>query len=149
MIEEITKELHTKALIVLVLWIIPLIAYIVDFWTGIEAAKAQGEKIHSHKLRKTFNKVGEYWRFQVMALLIDAIGCLLPFYELPYVSMIATISIILIEYRSVRENFRKKKSSIVDAMGLSEKLISEVVNAKNKDEAIKTITKIATQLNYK
>ena len=149
MLEEIINELHSKALIVLVLWIIPLIAYFVDFWTGIEAAKAQGERIHSHKLRNTFNKVGEYWRFQLMAGLIDTIGCLLPFYDLPYISMIATISVILVEYRSVRENFKKKRSGIIDAMGFSERFIGDIVNAKSREDAVKTIAKIADEFNNK
>jgi len=89
---------------------------------------------------------GACWRYTGCTALRS---CLLPFYELPYISMIATISIILIEYRSVQENFKRKNSSIVDAMGLSERLIMDIVNAKNKEEAVKTISKIASELNNK
>ncbi len=145
MIEQILTELHSKAIIVLALWIIPLIAYFVDFWTGVEGAKAQGERIHSSGLRKTFNKVGEYWRFQLMALLIDLVGSLLPFYELPYVSMIATISIVLVEFRSVRENFKKKKSGIIDAMNISENILQQVIKASDSKAAKAVIENLLKQ----
>ncbi|MFI3268271.1 MAG: phage holin family protein [Rikenellaceae bacterium] len=136
---------ETQALIVLVLWVIPLFAYFVDFWTGVEGAKAQDEDIHSKGLRKTIVKIGEYWRFQLMALLIDLVGSLIPAYTLPYVSMIATVSIILIEFKSVRENFKKKKSGVSKAITLSESLIAEIVEAKDTTQATKILAKAVTK----
>lgn len=134
-------EAQTEALVVLVLWVIPLFAYFVDFWTGVEGAKAQDEELHSKGFRKTITKIGDYWRFQLMALLIDIVGSLLPAYSLPYVSMVATISIILIEFKSVRENFKKKKSGVTKAITLSENLLSEIVDAKDTAQASKILAK--------
>ena len=147
MIEQLFSQLKSHAVIVLILWLIPLIAYAVDLWTGIEAAQAQKEKINSSGFRRTVNKIGEYWRFQLMAVLVDVIGSFLPFYVLPYVSMLATISIILIEFRSVKENFKKKKSNVVDAMDLGQKFAIKIANAKDEKEALELIADISAEIN--
>ena len=135
MIEELIREPEKMAIVIVGLWVLPLIAYLVDFWTGVEGAKAQGEKIHSSRLRKTFVKIGEYWRIQVMAVLIDVVCFLLPFYELPYFSMIATLSIVIIEGRSIRENFAKKKSGVVDAIALTDDLIKKIMTTTDEKTA--------------
>lgn len=144
MVEIFTKgQIERQAVIVLILWLIPLLAYFVDFWTGVEGANASGEKLHSKGFRKTVVKIGEYWRFQLMALLIDVVGLFVPGYTLPYVSMIATISIILIEFASVRENFKKKRSSrTLEAIGASETLLTEIIGASTKYDAAKILEKL-------
>lgn len=145
--QEIAAIQHIAA-IVLILWILPLFAYAVDFWTGIEGARAQGEELHSGGFRRTIVKIGEYWRVQFMALLIDVIGSLVPQYTIPWISMIATVVIIFIEYRSVQENFKKKKreggsaSHATEAMNLSEDVLTEIVNAKNGEQAKAIVNKL-------
>lgn len=142
------ENLEFEALIIVILWVLPLFAYFVDFWTGVEGAKAQGEELHSQGFRKTIIKIGDYWRFQFMALLIDVVGSLLPIYTLPYVSMIATISVILIEFKSVRENFKKKKSIATKAITLSETLISEIVDAKDAAQATRIIAQFMAKGDF-
>ncbi len=133
--QEIAAIQHIAA-IVLILWLLPLFAYAIDFWTGIEGARAQGEELHSGGFRRTIIKIGEYWRVQFMALLIDIVGSLVPQYTIPWISMVATVVIIFIEYKSVQENFRKKKTThATEAMGLSNDILSEIVNAKNGEQA--------------
>lgn len=100
----------TRVYVILAMWAIMCIAVCVDLWAGVDSAKARGEKIYSGGLRRTFAKLGDYWRIQVMALIFDLIGSFIPWYSLPYASMLITAAIVLIELRSVWENEKAKKS---------------------------------------
>ncbi|MFR9635294.1 MAG: phage holin family protein [Rikenellaceae bacterium] len=146
------SHLEAQAFVVLILWIVPLFAYGIDFWTGVEAAKARGEELYSKGYRKTIAKITEYWRFQFMAFLIDVVGMFEPHYNLPYISMIATISIISVEFVSMRENLKKKakdsdKTYASDAIDVAQGLVSQVINAHTKYDAEKLIERIKTDKN--
>ncbi len=126
-IKSLFSELHeehgTHIVLIMVLWGLPIFAYGIDAWTSTEAAKYNNEPIESHKLRKTITKAGEYWRFQLMALLFDVVGMILPWYNYPYASMVATLSILAIETYSVKENMACKNSGrTAKAMNLAEML---------------------------
>ena len=42
------------------LWLLVIIAVLIDLWDGVMTARKMGKKIHSHKLRITISKMGEY-----------------------------------------------------------------------------------------
>jgi hypothetical protein len=137
-LEENYERLQVEAVLQAALWIIPVIATLIDLWTGVEAAKARGENIHSQGLRETIKKYGDYWRIQVMAMMIDLVAGLIPQYNLPFASMLVAVSIVAIETRSVIENMRSKKSQAADIPEVAR----EILNCKNIDRAKELITKI-------
>lgn len=106
--------------IIFVCCILVIAAALLDMWTGVDAARANKEKIRSHSLRKTVRKVIDYLRIVVFGCLIDILGLFFPWYDIPYACAIVTLGVILIEGKSVIENLKKKRSSaaqIVDIVG--------------------------------
>lgn len=74
--------LHDYILVILVMWTVMVLAVAVDLWAGVDSARARGEKIYSGGLRRTFSKLGDYWRIQVMALIFDLIGSCISWYKI-------------------------------------------------------------------
>lgn len=128
-------------LVILVMWVVMVLAVGVDLWAGVNSAKARGEKIFSCGLRRTFSKLGDYWRIQVMALIFDLIGSCLAWYGLPYASIVITAAIVLIEGRSVWENERAKKSNVAKLPAA----IRDIINcstAKSAEELLKKLKEL-------
>ncbi|MEG1554766.1 MAG: phage holin family protein [Rikenellaceae bacterium] len=139
---EILKILSSHATIIIVLWTLMIGVVMIDLWTGIDKARARAERIHSKGLRMTIAKIGEYWRVLVMFLFIDIIGVMLPWYVMPYASMICTLAIILIEIRSVIENLKEKKSS---ASHITE-VVNEIISIDNSEKALSLLKKLKGEL---
>lgn len=108
--------------ITMVCWFFMIAACLIDFWSGITTARALHEPLMSHGFRRTFIKIGEYWRVMLFALLFDILGAFLSFYYLPFATMLCTASVLFIEGRSVIENSRRKKSSAADVVDVSRKI---------------------------
>ena len=130
-----------RAIFQMIIFVATFLATMIDLWTGVEAAKARMETIHSRGLRQSIGKYLDYWRFQVMALFIDLIGMLIPQYTIPYVSILVCIAIIVIEARSVMENMRSKKSNA----GNIPDTIKEIINCTNAEKAKKLVEKFKTK----
>lgn len=116
-------------------------AALIDMWTGIDAARANRERIMSHGLRKTVRKIIDYLRIVFFFLLIDILGAVFPWYTLPYCAILATLGVLLIEGRSVIENSKKKRSSagqLIDA-------VQEIISCVDSDRAHKIIEMIKEQ----
>ena len=136
------KVIQSQVYIILAMWVIMILAVCVDLWAGTDSAKARGEKIYSGGLRRTFAKLGDYWRIQVMALIFDLIGSFIPWYSLPYVSMLVTAAIVLIEGRSVWENERAKKSQVAklpDAI----RAIIQCADAKTAEQLLEKLKEVS------
>ena len=106
--------------IIFVCCILVIAASLLDMWTGVDAARANREKIRSHSLRKTVRKMIDYLRIVIFGCLIDILGLFFPWYDIPYACIAVTFGVILIEGKSVVENLKKKRSSaaqIVDIVG--------------------------------
>lgn len=129
--------------ITLVCWGFMIAACLIDFWSGISTARALHEPLMSHGFRRTFVKIGEYWRVMLFAQLFDILGAFLSFYYLPFATMLCTASVLFIEGRSVIENSRRKKSSAADVVEVSRK----IAEATTKDEVKAVITDIITMYN--
>lgn len=127
-------------LVILAMWGIMCIAVCVDLWAGVNSAKARGEKIYSGGLRRTFAKLGDYWRIQVMALIFDLIGSCMSWYNLPYASVIITMAIVVIEGRSVWENEKAKKSNVAKLPEVVRAII-QCSDVKSAEELIKKFIK--------
>ena len=115
--------------LILFTWLTNVCATLVDMWTGIDKAEAKGEVINSGGLRRTITKIGDYWKVQLFALMIDAFGSL--FYDYPFASMLIGLGILLIELRSVIENLQEKRS----AAGKLPEVIKEIIQAKDSSTA--------------
>ena len=121
--------IYAFAALILLTWLANVFATLIDMWSGIEKAEAKGEEINSGGLRRTITKMGDYWKVQAFALMIDVFGSL--FYDYPFASMLAGLGILLIELRSVIENLKAKQS----AAGNLPDIVKEIIRAKDKGDA--------------
>ena len=124
--------------IIFVCCVIVIAAALLDMWTGVDAARANKEKIRSHSLRKTVHKVVDYFRIVVFALLIDILGLFFPWYDIPYAVIIVTLGILLIEGKSVIENLKKKRSSAAGVLDM----VGKIVECADEKDAKKLISLI-------
>lgn len=96
-------------------------AALIDLWTGCDCARRRGDKIASGKLRKTVEKLGDYWRVQALSIVADAL--LIPFFSWPYLTVAITLGVVAIEGKSVIENLRSVKSSAGGALDSADDLL--------------------------
>lgn len=118
--------------------VLVIVACFIDLWTGIDAARKNKEKISSKALRRTISKVLDYLRVIIFGVLIDLLGLSFPWYAVPYMAIICTFGILVIEGKSVLENFHKKKSSAAQVVDI----IEAIVNATDNETAEKIIKAI-------
>lgn len=128
-------------MIAFLLCVLVCAAALIDMWTGIDAARTNKERIMSHGLRKTVSKIIDYLRIVYFFLLIDILGAVFAWYNLPYCAILATLGVLLIEGRSVIENSKKKQSAagrVVDA-------VQEIIACVDSEKAQKVIEMIKEQ----
>ena len=133
--------IQSQVYIILAMWAIMVLAVCIDLWAGTDSAKARGEKIYSGGLRRTFSKLGDYWRIQVMGLIFNLIGSCIYWYTLPFASMLVTAAIVLIEGRSVWENEKAKKSQVAklpDAI----RAIIQCADAKTAEQLLEKLKEV-------
>lgn len=128
-----------RVAITLVCWSFMIVATLVDFWSGITTAKALHQPLMSHGFRRTIAKIGSYWQVLIFALMFDILGAFLSFYYLPFMTIVGTLSIIIIEARSVVENSRRRKLSASEMPNV----MQEIVSADTLDKAAQVITTLA------
>lgn len=109
--EALNFFLTTRIAVIVVCWAFMVLACLIDLWDARKTAILLGEKLESHKYRNTVIKAGDYARILLFTLMFDALGFLLPFYSLPFATLISTVAILLIEGKSVLEHSAKKKSA--------------------------------------
>lgn len=131
-------SLSRGIMIAFLLCVLVCAAALIDMWTGIDAAKANKEKIMSHGLRKTIRKIIDYLRIVYFFLLIDILGAVFVWYNLPYCAILATLGVLLIEGRSVIENSKKKQS----AAGRVMDAVQEIISCVDSEKAQKIIEMI-------
>jgi hypothetical protein len=137
-----------RTIIVLICWTFMVIACLIDFWSGTDTAKALGEKLISHGFRRTITKMGDYVRVMFFALMFDMLGSLLPFYKIPFVTILATIAVVIIEGKSVIENSRRKKAHAADIPDIVKQII-HATTAKQGHEIIGIIQNLNAKDNEK
>ena len=106
---------------------------IADTISGIYTAKKTGEKLRSHRLRKTFEKMVTYWFFQILVAIVGVILSLLPWYNLPYLSIILAVVICITEGRSMWEHSKRRK----DGVAKVPEAVQEVIDLVGGDEELK------------
>lgn len=123
--------------------ILVIAAIMIDLWDGVYTAKATGERVHSHKLRVTIKKMSEYWRFIIIAFIIDCLGFIFNFYLMPYVVLAFGVGLIIVEVKSMFEHARKRRS---EAAHLTD-IISKIVKAETSKEAKNVLSELLDYLN--
>lgn len=132
--DALTLRMILWSAVVCVTWLGMAVACFADMWSGVSTAKAIGEKVHSHRLRETFQKIKDYAGVLLPFLFIDIIGSMFTFYYLPFFQIVIAAGSILIEGWSVLENKKRKRSHAA----LLPELVTNIVKcAREKDaEAI-------------
>lgn len=115
---------------------------IADTVSGIYTAKKTREKLRSHRLRKTFEKMVTYWFFQILVAIVGVILSLISWYNLPYLSIVLAMAICITEGRSMWEHSRRRKDGVakipetmqelIDLVGGEEELKRTLINLVQK-----------------
>lgn len=142
-IDGLTFYVVVRVCITLVCWFFIICACFVDFWSGTTTAKALGETLYSNGLRRTIIKVGDYWRVLLFALMFDILGAFLPFYLLPFATVLCTIAVICIEGKSVIENSHRKKAHAAQVPDM----VKQIVDAATSEQGADVLKKIAEMLS--
>lgn len=130
-----------RAGIILVCWFFMVVSSIVDFWSGIDTAKALGQALMSNGFRRTVTKIGDYVRLMLFALMFDILGSLLSFYIAPFATILCTIAIIYIEGKSVVENSKRKKAHAAEVPDIIRKIV-QAATVEQGHEIFNEIAKI-------
>lgn len=141
---EVATENHITIylFVIFVCHLLIAIAPLVDMWDAIYTAHKVKERIRSHKVRKTIEKIGEYWRLLLLGVLIDMLGFFFPFYTMPFISMVMTLGVVVIEVLSIFEHIRKRKSQLTQLPDIVEK----IVQCATSEDALKLIKDIKDEM---
>lgn len=138
-IDAICTFIIIRVIIIMVCWIMMVSSCFVDLWSGRNTAQFLGEKLESHKYRRTVIKIGDYSRVMVFGFMFDCLGMLLPFYILPFGTMLCTTGVILIEGKSVLENLARKKAHAADIPEVIKKII-QAASTKDAESILEQLT---------
>lgn len=132
---NITQDLGNGITIIFICCIMIIFAVLLDLNTGINAAKKAKERIKSRILRRTITKIVDYYRLLMFGVMIDVLGLAFVWYNIPYVAILVTFGVIIIEAKSVLENYHKSKSA---AREIPE-TIMQIIKCANKEDAAKIV----------
>lgn len=135
---NLTQDIGHGITIIFLCCILVIVACFIDLWTGIDAARKNKETIKSKALRRTVAKIIDYLRVIMFGVLIDVLGLSFPWYAIPYCAIVCALGILIIEGKSVLENFHKKKSSAAKVIDV----IETIVNCTDNETAEKIIKAI-------
>lgn len=135
---NLTQDIGNGITIIFLCCILVIVACFIDLWTGIDAARKNREKIRSKALRRTIVKVLDYLRVIIFGVLIDVLGLSFPWYSMPYCAIVCALGILIIEGKSVLENFHKKKSAAAKVADV----IETIINCADNETAEKIIKAI-------
>lgn len=134
----IEQDIRGGVIIIFTCSILICIACLMDMWTGIDAARANKEKIRSKPLRKTGVKIVDYFRLIIIFVLIDVLGLCFPWYNLPYGAIIGTAGVLFVEGFSVVENLRRKRSHAAEVADVAAKIV-KCLTTEDAEKIIKMI----------
>ncbi len=141
-ISDIKFYIAVRISVVLACWFFIAISCMVDFWSGVTTAKTLGQPLMSHGFRRTINKIIDYFRLMLFALMFDILGALLPFYSLPFATGLCTMATMFIEGKSVIENSRRKKAHAASVPEMVEKIV-EACTTEKGSQVFEEIIKLA------
>lgn len=113
-------------------------AIMLDLWDGVHTARVTHQRVHSHKLRVTIEKMGEYWRFIMIGFLVDCVGFIFSWYILPFVAVLFGAGLIVVEIRSMFEHAKRRKSQ---AKALPD-IIKSIIECAHEKDAKKIVEEL-------
>ena len=144
--DNLTWRLIVWASVILACWIGMAVACFADMWSGVSTARFIGEKVHSHRLRETFQKIKDYSGVLLPFMFVDLIGGLFSFYFLPFCDMAIGICSIFIESSSIFENKKRKRSHAAMIPEMAKEIV-KCAREKDAEALIETIQNIAKKQN--
>lgn len=135
---NLTQDLGHGVTIIFLCCVLVVVACLIDLWTGVDAARKNRETIKSRILRRTVAKILDYLRVVVFGVLIDVLGLAFPWYAIPYCAIVCTLGILLIEGKSVIENYHKSRSSAAKVVDV----IAQIIECGDNETAEKLIKAI-------
>lgn len=135
---NITQDIGHGMTLIFICAIAILLAVLIDLSTGVERAKKCKERIKSRILRRTISKVVDYYRLLFFGVIIDVLGLAFVWYNLPYCAVIVAVGVVLIEAKSVLENYQKMKSAARDVPAVVKQIIDAVTD-KDAEKIIELI----------
>ena len=141
---NITQDIGHGIMVMFLCFVLVLLSVVIDLFTGVQAARKCKEKLQSHILRRTVNKVISYLTVVFFGIFIDILGLCFPWYAIPYCCILCTLGVILIEGKSVIENHAKAKNPAAHVpetvMDIAEKL-GKYDNLDNLRQALEILEK--------
>ena len=135
---NITQDIGHGMTLIFICAVAILLAVLIDLSTGVERAKKCKEKIRSHILRRTISKVVDYYRLLFFGVIIDVLGLAFVWYNMPYCAVVVAVGVVLIEAKSVLENYQKMKSAARDMPAVVKQIIDAVTD-KDAEKIIELI----------
>ena len=132
---NITQDIGHGVTLIFMCAIAILLSVLIDLTTGVERAKKCKERIKSRILRRTISKVVDYYRVLFFGVIIDVLGLAFVWYNIPYCAIVVAVGIVLIEAKSVLENYRQMKSAAREVP----EMIQEIIKAATSKDAEKVI----------
>ena len=135
---NITQDIGHGVTLIFICAVAILLAVLIDLSTGVERAKKCKERIKSHILRRTVSKVVDYYRLLFFGVIIDVLGLAFTWYNMPYCAVLVAVGVVLIEAKSVLENYQKMKSAARDMPAVVKQIIDAVTD-KDAEKIIELI----------
>ena len=135
---NITQDIGHGMTLIFICAVAILLAVLIARSTGLERAKKCKEKIRSHILRRTISKVVDYYRLLFFGVIIDVLGLAFVWYNMPYCAVLVAAGVVLIEAKSVLENYQKMKSAARDMPAVVKQIIDAVTD-KDAEKIIELI----------
>ena len=142
---NITQDVMHGVTIIFICCVAIILAVLLDLNTGINAAKKNHEKIKSRILRRTITKIIDYLRVLVFGVIIDVLGLAFPWYNIPYCAILVAVGVVLIEAKSVLENYQKSKSAASELPDM----LMDVIKAVTREDAQRIIEAIKAENDNK
>lgn len=136
---ELTK-LYLFIGVFLAVCLLVIAAIMLDLWDGVHTAKKTNQRVHSHKLRVTIEKMSEYFRFVLIGFLVDCLGLFFSVYPMPFVAILFGVGLIIVEVKSMFEHANRRKSHMTQLPDI----IRGIVECAHDKDAKKLVEQIQT-----
>lgn len=141
---NVSQDIGHGVTIIFICCVIIIASVLLDLNTGVNAARANKERIRSFALRRTVTKIIDYLRVLLFGVMIDVLGLSFPWYAVPYCAILVALGVLLIEAKSVLENYQKSKSAASELPDM----LKEIVECATPERAEKII-KLIKSSSYK
>lgn len=132
------EKLYLFIGVFLAVCLLVIAAIMLDLWDGVHTAKKTHQRVHSHKLRVTIEKMSEYFRFVLIGFLVDCLGLFFTVYPTPIVVILFGVGLIIVEVKSMFEHANRRKSHVTQMPDI----IKGIVECAHDKDAKKIVEQI-------